>query len=282
MEGNECYKFSTIRNFITLTNAEPVRVIMDVGANVGSITRMMKAYFPAARIYACEPVPEYAALAQANIADLDGVTLWRRAITAQHLFHDDIGEQPRAAHTRLRLLKGTPLAGPGWGGGSLVVPSDYPPIASGVSPRGYALTEDEVPPMSLDEAVAEILARERAEQVDILKLDCEGCEHSALGSASIDTLGRLRFVVGEYHGISRFYQMVRKKLYLTHKVNLIGQHDLGAFFAERLDGTRDGILRHDRTGMLALRPWLCNEPIDWHLFDERWVLPADRYWHALD
>ena len=281
MEGNECYKFSTIRNFIELTHGEPVRLVLDVGANVGSITRMVKAYFPASRIHAYEAVPEYAALAEANTNDLEGVTVWRRAITAQHLFHDDAGEQRRTAQSGMRVLKGTPEAGPGWGGGSLVLPDDHAAIAGGVAPRGYSLTRDEVTAVSLDQAVADALARENASQVDILKLDCEGCEHSSLGCASLETLQRLRFIVGEYHGIARFHRMMQKKLYRTHKVNLIGQHDLGAFFAERLDGARDGILRYDKRGMLAARPWLSAEPIDWHLFDERWVQPADRQAHAL-
>ena len=281
MEGNECYKFATIRNFIELTHAEPVRLAVDVGANVGTITRMMKAYFPDARVYAYEPVPDYAALAEANTSDLEGVTVSRHAVTAEHLFHDDLGERPRLAPGTLRVLKGTPAAGPGWGGGSLVVPADCAAIAGGASPAGYRLTEDAVSATSLDDVVAEVLARERAEQIDVLKLDCEGCEHSSLGSASLDTLRRLRFIVGEYHGIDRFYRITRRKLNRTHKVSLIGQRDLGAFFAERLDGSSDGILRYDKSGMLALRPWLSAEPIDWHLFNERHVPPGERHWHAL-
>lgn len=281
MEGNECYKFATIRNYVDLTRAEPVRVAIDVGANVGTITRMMKAYFPEARVYAFEAVPDYAAIAEANTRDLDGVTVCRRAITAEHLFHDDLGERPRPAAGTMRVLKGMPAAGPGWGGGSLVVPADCTAIAGGIAPAGYRLTEDEVAPLSLDELVADVLARERAAQIDVLKLDCEGCEHSSLGTASEETLRRLRFIVGEYHGIERFYTVMERKLYRTHKVSLIGQRDLGAFFAERLDGTRDGILHYDRSGMLVPRPWLSARPIDWHLFNDLYVPPGERRAHAL-
>src|SRR5437899_6512283 len=80
MEGNECYKFPTIRNYLDLTHADPVRVMIDIGANVAAVTRMMKAYFPDARVYACEAVDEYATLAEANTRDLPGVTVWRRAV----------------------------------------------------------------------------------------------------------------------------------------------------------------------------------------------------------
>jgi FkbM family methyltransferase len=281
MEGNECYKFATIRNYIDLTHAGPVRVMIDIGANVGTITRMMKAYFPDAVVYACEAVPEYAALAEVNTRDLASVTVWRRAITGEHMFHDDAGERKRARRAAMRMLKGTPEAGPGWGGGSIAVPEDSPAIAGGTAPRGYSLMEQPVDAVSLNELVTEVLDREKVKQIDLLKLDCEGCEHSALGCATLQTLKRIRFIVGEYHGIERFYRVMERKLYRTHKVNLIGQHDLGAFFAERLDGTKDGILLFAKEGMLMSRPWLCERVIDWHLFDERYVPPGERYWHAL-
>lgn len=281
MEGNECYKFATIRNFIDLTHADPVRVMVDVGANVGAITRMMKAYFPEARVWAFEMVPEYASLAETNTRDLPGVTIVRRAVTSEHRFHDDIGKRRRTTPVTVRALKGLPAAGPGWGGGSLTVPSDSPAIAGGVSPAGYRLLEGAVDAISLDEALDEILTREGVKELDVLKLDCEGCEHSSLGAATLKTLRRIRFIVGEYHGIERFYGVMEQKLFRTHKVNLIGQRDLGAFFAERLDGARDGILLYDKSNMLVSRPWLAERPIDWHWFNERYVPPGERYWHAL-
>jgi hypothetical protein len=174
-----------------------------------------------------------------------------------------------------------PEAGPGWGGGSISVPEDSPAIAGGAPPRGYNLLEPPVDAVSLNELVGEVLEREQARQIDLLKLDCEGCEHSALGCATLQTLKRIRFIVGEYHGIERFYGVMERKLFRTHKVSLIGQRDLGAFFAERLEGTKDGILRFDKNGMLVDRAWLSARPIDWHLFNERYVPPGERAWHAL-
>jgi FkbM family methyltransferase len=280
MEGNECYKFATIRHYIELAQADPVRVMIDVGANVGAVTQMMKAYFPDASVYAYEAVPEYSLLAEANTRDLAGVTVLRTAVTGQHLFHDDLGDKRRDGPVALRILKGTPASGPGWGGGSMVVAADAPAIAAG-APAGYTLTDDTIDAVSLDDIVTHVLAREGARQVDILKMDCEGCEHSSLGSAPIKTLKRIRFIVGEYHGIERFYDVMVRKLYRTHKVNLIGQRDLGAFFAERRSAREDGILKFDKNGMLMPRPWLSDRPIDWHLFNERYVPPSERHWHAL-
>ncbi len=71
-----------------------------------------------------------------------------------------------------------------------------------------------------------------------------------LTRAEVETLKRIRFIVGEHHGLGRFYAVMQKKLFLTHKVNLVGQRDLGSFFAERLDGEKEWILRFDKSGML--------------------------------
>jgi hypothetical protein len=279
VEGNDCYKFSTIRNYVTLTAAPPIRVVMDVGANAGAITRLIKGYFPGARVHAYEAVAEYAELATANTRDLEGVTVHHRAITAAHRFHDDGGRRRRGRPVPLRVLKGTPRGGPGWVGGSLVVPADDPVLAGGGA-AAYELLADPVPGATFDEAVEEVLAAEGADEVDVVKMDCEGCEHSCLGAARVKTLERCRFIVGEYHGLQRFYDVMVGSLYRTHKVNLIGQSDLGAFFAERR-GPDDGILHGDNTGMRVPRPWLGDRSIDWHVFDERFVLPAERSAHAL-
>jgi len=278
VEGNDCYKFSTIRNYVALTGAPPIRVVMDVGANVGAITRLIKGYFPDAHVYAYEAVAEYAEIAAANTRDLARVSVQHKAITAAHRFLDDAGRRRRRRPVGLRVLKGLPQAGPGWAGGSMVVPADDPAVAGGAP--GYELLVDAVPGATFDEVVADVLLAEGTRDVDIVKMDCEGCEHSCLGAARTATLERCRYIVGEYHGIQRFYDVMESSLYRTHKVNLVGQGDLGAFFAER-KGTGESILRDDNAGMRTARPWLGERPIDWHLFDERFVLPEDRRWHAL-
>ncbi|HEU0301090.1 MAG TPA: FkbM family methyltransferase [Longimicrobium sp.] len=280
MEGNDCYKFSTIRSYIEATGAPPVRVVVEAGVNVGSVTRLVKAYFPEAAVFGLEVVRELAGLARANTRDLAGVRILTRALTAEHLYEDDAGTRPRASPTTLRLLRGTPRAGPGWAGGSTVVPASHPLVGDpGV--RGLEGSSQRVRPITLEELLAAVRRRTGSAEVDILKMDCEQCEHSSLGCAAEETLRRLRFIVGEYHGIQRFWRVLRDRLFRTHKVSLIGDAELGAFFAERRDGEKDGILRHDNAGMLQLRPWLSDEPMEWHLFNERYVLPDERSIHAL-
>jgi hypothetical protein len=281
MEGNECYKFSTIKNYIERTREKDVEVILDIGANVCSISLMMKSYFPKAKIYAFEPVKEYYDFAYANVKHDSTIKLFNMAVSSQHLFADDLGEYPRNAPVSLRILKGLPEAGPGWAGGSVVLPSDHELLTNTGRVFGYEKISQEVLPITLEEAIKNVMASERCQEVDLIKIDCEGCEHSSIGCCDTEILKQVRYIVGEYHDINRFYHVMQKKLFLTHKVNLIGTRILGCFFAERLDDTKNKILKYDKSGMLISRPWLSDCPIDWHVFNSDFVLTHERHFHAL-
>jgi hypothetical protein len=162
-------------------------------------------------------------------------------------------------------------------GGSTVIPADHEMVNRPDGVRGYELAEESVEPITLEE----IMELAEFPEIDLLKIDCEGCERSVFGCAALDTLRKIRFIVGEYHDLQRFYEVMCRKLFTTHKVNLIGDSTMGAFFAERLEDKKDGILQYDKEGMLIHRPWLCEHAIDWHLFNEEFVLPHERASHAL-
>ncbi|MFZ0777328.1 MAG: FkbM family methyltransferase [Xanthobacteraceae bacterium] len=156
-----------------------------------------------------------------------------------------------------------------------VFPEDDRRVADPDDHYGYLKIEQAVTPITL----AEIMAQEDLAAIDILKLDCEGCEHSVLGTAEADVLKRIRFIVGEYHGFDRFTAVMRGKLFATHKVNLVGDPELGCFFAERIEERGDGVLHDDRVAVPV--PWLGDTPIEWHAFNERYVLAHERYCHGL-
>lgn len=277
MEGNACYKFSTIKNFIKKTKSKPIETVIDIGVNIGDTVLLIHEYFPKARIFGIEPVKEYFETATKRTENVPNLTLFNMAFTAAHDFMDDLGAEPREETAAMVVLKGLPSGGVGWIGGSMVVPAESEAAKEAVASHNYERLEQTIEPISLQQ----FMERENLTEIDILKMDCEGCEHSTLGSATPETLRRIRFITGEYHGIARFSAIMQSKLFETHKVNLIGDSNLGAFFAERLDGEADGILRHDKSGMLVERPWLCDTPIEWHLFDPKYVLPEDRVWHSL-
>lgn len=275
MEGNECCKFSTIRNFIVASKAKDIETIVEIGANIGDVTLSMRGHFASARIIAFEAATEYCEIAAARTAAIRNVTVYNKAVTAQRRFLDDLGERSRGEDEGLVILKGLPESRPGWLGGSMVLPRDDAPITSPGEVHCYLKLAQAITPVTL----AEVMGETRPAEIDILKLDCEGCEYSVLGTAEPDVLERLRFIVGEYHGFDGFMAIVRCKLFQTHKVNLIGATDFGCFFAERLDGQSDGILHYDKIGMLL--PHLSNAPLEWHQFDMRHVSPEERYCHGL-
>src|SRR5713101_7583403 len=172
MEGNECYKFSTVRNYVEKTRQKSIEIILDVGANVGDISLMMNAYFPHAKIYGFEAVKEYYEIARSRTEHLGNITIFNKAVSFQHLFEDDLGERPRQKAVSLRILKGRPEAGPGWGGGSVVLPHDHELIARTRAVFGFEKIPQEVFPITLKE----FMESEKIEEIDLVKMDCEGCE----------------------------------------------------------------------------------------------------------
>ena len=277
MEGNDCYKFSTIQNYIDRTDGKPVRLAIDIGANIGEVTLQMRSFFPNAQIFAFEPIEEYYHRAAKATRDDAKIKVFNLSVTSNHLFQDDFGDQPQAITNRLKVLKALPHSGVGYLGGSIVTTEENMPDM----PEAYEELNVDIALITFDDVISATTQLAGVSEVDYVKMDCEGCEHSALGAASIKTLRKIRFIGGEYHGLQRFYQVMKKKLFRTHYVSLIGDADLGAFFCERI-GEEKTILNTDRAGMLFERPWLCDEAIDWHSFREEFVLPHERHFHALE
>lgn len=275
MEGNSCYKFSTIAHYVRTTGARPIRTILDVGANVGNVSLEMAKYFPAARIFGFEAVEEYYLEARRATSSLPNIHIFHAAVTSQHRFMDATGAAPLPSNRPLQILKALPAGGPGWRGGSVVAAS-----ADGVDASHYRLLNDPVVPLTLDEVVGVVGKLSGEPGIDIAKFDCEGCECSSLGCASEETLRLMRFIVGEYHGIDRFFEVMEKKLFRTHYVNLIGDAQLGAFFAENIAESA-GILDPDRETMRIPRPWLSGRLLEWNVFRRDFVIPGEEADHAL-
>lgn len=143
----------------------------------------------------------------------------------------------------------------------------------------YTLMPSKAHPVSLEDVLSITSTLTGSHEIDYMKMDCEGCECDGLGCASLETLQRIRFISGEFHDIKRFYRVMKEKLYKTHYVNLMGEY-WGSFFCERIGETRS-ILSPSRDGMMLVRPWMCDQPIDWHPFREEFVLPHERQVHGL-
>jgi hypothetical protein len=276
MEGNDCYKFSTISNYLLQTGSKPINVAVDCGANVGNMTSLIRRYFPDSRIYAFEPVRLYFDATRDRFSGDPRVKVFNHAVTYLHLYSDDLGNDRRPLEDPLAVFLGrADTCGPAAIGGSVIGSVDESRDSS-----MYTRLADRVSKITFDELTQYVLNDSGESELDYVKFDCEGCELSCLGCVTAETLSKIRFISGEYHNIARFNRVMAKTLMRTHRVNLIGERDLGAFFCERID-TSPGIL-HDRdVGMFQVRPWLGEDIIGWEPFKDDYVLAHERAIHAL-
>jgi FkbM family methyltransferase len=173
---------------------EPIRTVLDVGANVGSWSLMAAELFPKATIYSLEVVPETAAELRARTAQQDRIKSFNLGL---------------AAHTGTLSLRYDPKAS------THATFTDYPHRWTG--------ERIECPVMRGDD----FLTRERINEVDFLKLDVEGAEHLVLeGLENQLRERRIRFVQFEYgrvniltHFLLRdFYQLFAKHGYVVGKI----------------------------------------------------------------
>jgi FkbM family methyltransferase len=183
-----------------------LRTIVDVGANVGAATLWFAQRAPQAKIVAVEPA------SRAN-------TVLAHNVRANHL------------ETRVGIV----AAALAQRSGSVVLeqsgPSVHTRIAQGSS-RG-----ERVSALSLEE----LLGQCRLEEIDLLKLDCEGAEFGILMSSADRLLRRIGAIVGEYHvGDQHPADWADLKGLLAHlenagfKTRTWGEDPLGLFQAIRI------------------------------------------------
>jgi FkbM family methyltransferase len=194
--GNASYKpeRNGERWLLERLRQEPIRTVVDVGANIGSWALMAEKCFPDATICALEVIPHTAAALRTATAG------------HQHIQCFDVG---LAAHTGTLTLKYHPAAS------THATFTDYPHRWNGEAVECAVMRGDE------------FLAREGISEVDFLKLDVEGAEHLVLqGLESSLRSQRVRFVQFEYgrvniltHFLLRdFYELFRSYGYVVGKL----------------------------------------------------------------
>jgi FkbM family methyltransferase len=194
--GNASYKPSRNgeRWLLDALRTEPIRTVLDVGANVGSWSLMAAELFPAATIYSLEVVPETAAALRARTAQQDRIKSFNLGL---------------AAHTGTLSLRYDRAAS------THATFTEYP--------HSWTGERIECPVMRGDD----FIAREGIAEVDFLKLDVEGAEHLVLqGLENHLQRGGVRFVQFEYgrvniltHFLLRdFYQLFASYGYVVGKI----------------------------------------------------------------
>ena len=194
--GNASYK--PARNgerwLLDTLRGEPIRTVLDVGANVGSWSLMAAEQFPEATIYALEVVPATAAALRARAEQNNRIKCFNLGL---------------AAHTGTLSLRYHPTAS------THATFTDYPHTWAGERIECSVIRGDD------------FLAREGVGDVDFLKLDVEGAEHLVLqGLEDHLRQQRVRFVQFEYgrvniltHFLLRdFYQLFATYGYVVGKI----------------------------------------------------------------
>ena len=181
--GNGSYK--PARNgerwLLESLRGEPIRTVLDVGANVGDWSLMAADLLPEATIYALEVVPATAATLRARVGQQERIKCFDLGLAAETgtltmQYHE-------AASTHATF-------------------TDYP--------HSWVGEQIECPVMRGDE----FLAREGIGQVDFLKLDVEGAEHLVLqGLGEYLRQEKVRLVQFEYGRVNILTHFLLRDFY---------------------------------------------------------------------
>lgn len=178
-----------------------VRLVLDVGAYHGSFTRLVNSLYPTALVHAFEPNPDsYARLTK----------------TASGKFYPVAVGISGVVTFRMGL-----------------VPS-CSAVDGAKKPQRGELRKIAVKSVNLSEFIAN-KCKDRV--IDILKIDCEGCEAVILESLSLGQLRGIYYITGEWHGQDQIDRVVAA-LSQTHTVEVITSRKKGhrgGYFHAKLD-----------------------------------------------
>lgn len=168
------------------------RVIMDIGANIGTVTALLAQRFPAARIFAYEPLPENFRLLRHNVSQFDNVVAMPYGLGSK---------TQRITYQR----------------------SDNPLNFAGGGFQGGQVVPDNASAALQVFSVADALQQQDIDHVDFIKVDTEGAEHDILTSFPEKILSSVQFIAGELHGTPKeeaLLAFLRERFAVHH----FGQH----------------------------------------------------------
>lgn len=182
------------RWLLGVLGTEPMRTVLDVGANVGEWSLLAAAAFPNATIYSLEIAPSTAATLRERTAAVSRIKPFAHGL---------------ADHTGTMTVRFNPVAT------AHTTFTEYP--------HGWVGERVECRVMRGEE----FLAGEGIQGVDLLKLDVEGAEHLVLrGFGSVLSARRIRFIQFEYGRVNvltrfllkDFYELFAREGYVVGKI----------------------------------------------------------------
>ena len=198
---------------VNVLRGHNVRTIVDIGAHVGSFTVRAHHDGPNARIVAVEPHPESLDLLVRNTSHIpkDSLTLIKAAVTRESG----------------RCILSSPVS-------HSRVGEYVPAVREKLEPRhsDFGLQVDSITP----EDLWSILADLGIDEVDLLKLDCEGAEYLIVSELSaLGLMDRVGWIRGEWHS-RKDNLLLANLLGQTHVFNIDPNypHSVGMFVAHRL------------------------------------------------
>lgn len=115
--------------------------------------------------------------------------------------------------------------------------SDYEGI-TGISNKagGSRLVEDELKAQKVSVTTIDRLLKNNNDDIDIFKIDIEGCEVPVIMSMSLELQKRVKFFAIEFDDSSKGYGGMLEKLSETHKLTTMGSASRGGMiYGERYD-----------------------------------------------
>lgn len=171
VDGRDAYRLAELR-------LRP-RTVLDVGAHIGCFAARARRRWPAAEMACVEPNPANLPALRRNVGAFARVFACAATYSAGPV---------RLAST---IYPGTDNTG-----GSHVI-------------EGARSAHDKLPIVAVEAMnLEQLLAKCEWPTVDLLKLDCEGCEFSLLEHAELERIGA---IVGEYHDRARFDDLLARR-----------------------------------------------------------------------
>lgn len=165
------------------SNVGPGEVVVDVGAHIGAFARKWHGKNPEAKIYCVEVCPENLPALRANVGDFADIQ------QAACTYETGPLALLNACYSNCESTGGSTVVSDT--GGTLLAPQDAGRYLEDRRPIQRVTLEDIMSALAVD-------------HIDVLKLDCEGSEYSILEHSPAVHDGRVRFVLGEYHGVARW------------------------------------------------------------------------------
>lgn len=196
----------------------PSPVIVDVGAHIGCFAARLHRRNPLARIIAVECCPENIPALERNISRFativqGAVTYERDVALLNAVFPNCVTTGGSIVASRAEIER-------------RLAAGELQSRDSQESTKDYWADLRPLPTLTLEE----IVAQHGFDQIDVLKLDCEGSEFSILRNTTL--LPRIKLIVGEYHGRDDFLRLIDDR-FAGWELRVLKDGELGTFWLKQ-------------------------------------------------